>query len=93
MVLAMWALVRVMADLQFSLKKLALSSYFVNANLNKSKKMRERWVYGMIYLGSIMFFRRKKYRLISQYESFLAFHFCTIIAEVETYGFDFFKRK
>jgi len=39
MVLAMWALVRVMADLQFFLKKLALSTYFVNANLNKSKKM------------------------------------------------------
>jgi len=29
-----------MADLLFSLKKLALSPYFVNANLNKSKKIR-----------------------------------------------------
>ena len=40
MVLVMWALVRVMADLLFFLKKLALSPYFVNANLSKSKKMR-----------------------------------------------------
>jgi len=54
-----------MADLLFFLKKLALSPYFVNANLNKSKKMRERWVYGMIYLGSIMFFRWEKYRFVS----------------------------
>ena len=38
----------------------------------------------MVYLGSIMFFRREKYRLISQYESFLAFQFCTFIAEIET---------
>jgi len=29
-----------MADLLFSLKKLALSPYFVNANLYKSKKIR-----------------------------------------------------
>jgi len=29
-----------MADLLFFLKKLALSPYFVNANLNKSKKIR-----------------------------------------------------
>ncbi len=34
----------------------------------------------MICLGSVMFFRREKYRLVSQYESFSAFHFCTIIA-------------
>jgi hypothetical protein len=39
-VLAMWVLVRVMADFLFCLKKLALSHYFVNANLHKSKKMR-----------------------------------------------------
>jgi hypothetical protein len=32
----MWTLVSVMADLPFSLKKLALSAYFVNGNLNKS---------------------------------------------------------
>ena len=38
----------------------------------------------MIYIGSIMLFRRKKYRLVSQYLSFLAFHFCTIIAVVES---------
>jgi len=54
-----------MADLLFFLNKLALSSYFVNANLNKSKKMREWLVYGMIYLGSIMFFRWEKYRFVS----------------------------
>jgi len=53
-----------MADLLFSLKKLALSPYFVNANLSKSKKMRGWLVYGMIYLGSIMFFRWEKYRLL-----------------------------
>ncbi len=40
MVLAMWALVRVMADLLFYLKKLALSPYFVDVNLSESKKMR-----------------------------------------------------
>jgi len=44
--------------------------------------MREWLVYGMIYLGSIMFFRWEKYRLVSQYKSFLAFHFCTMIARL-----------
>ncbi len=34
----------------------------------------------MIYLGSIMFFRREKYRLVSVLESFSDFHFSTIIA-------------
>ena len=36
----------------------------------------------MIYLGSIMFFRREKYRLISLYESFSAFQFFPSIAEI-----------
>jgi len=31
-----------------------------------------------------MFFRRKKYRLVSVYESFSGFHFCTIIAVLES---------
>jgi hypothetical protein len=34
----------------------------------------------MIYLGSIMFFRWEKYRLVSEYESFSAFYFSTIVA-------------
>jgi hypothetical protein len=37
----------------------------------------EWWVYGMIYLGSITFFRREKYRLVSQYESFSDSYFST----------------
>ena len=36
----------------------------------------------MICLGSIVFFRWEKYRLVSVYESFSAFHFCTIIAVI-----------
>ena len=39
-VLAMWALVRVIVREPVFVTKLALSPYFVNANLNKSKKMR-----------------------------------------------------
>ena len=38
----------------------------------------------MIYLGSIMFFRREKYRFVLVMISFLAFYFSTIIAVVET---------
>jgi hypothetical protein len=38
----------------------------------------------MIYLGSILIFRRKKYRFVLVMISFSAFHFCTIIAEIET---------
>jgi hypothetical protein len=34
-----------MADLLLSVKKLALSPYFVNANFNKPKKMRVRSVW------------------------------------------------
>jgi hypothetical protein len=37
-----------MADLLFFLKKLALSPYFVNANLNKSKKMRVRSLWDVL---------------------------------------------
>ena len=58
------------------------------SNLNKSKKMRERWVYGTIYLGPIMFFRWEKYRFVLVMISFSAFHFCTIIAALETYTKD-----
>jgi len=40
----------------------------------------------MIYLGSIVFFRREKYRLVSVYQSFLAFLLFPIIAECKTFG-------
>jgi hypothetical protein len=33
----------------------------------------------MIYLGFIMFFRHEKYRLVTLLESFVIFHFSTII--------------
>ena len=49
-------------------------------NLCKSKKMRVVTLRN-IYGGSTMFFRRKKYRLVSVYESFLIFHFSTIIVK------------
>jgi len=49
-----------MADLLFSLKKLALSHYFVNANLYKSTKMREvglwndlPWFYNGFQAGKV----------------------------------------
>jgi hypothetical protein len=42
----------------------------------------------MIYLGSIMFFRWEKYRFVSPLESFLAFCFCTIIAEYKSEAMD-----
>jgi len=35
-----------------------------------------------------MLFRWKKYRVVSEYESFLAFQSCTIIAALETYTKD-----
>jgi hypothetical protein len=38
----------------------------------------------MIYLGSVMFFRREKYRFVLLIVGFLAFHFSTIIAVVES---------
>ena len=60
MVLAMWALVRVMADPLFSLKKLALSPYFVNVNPYESEKMREgsswndlSWFYDGFQAGKV----------------------------------------
>ena len=39
----------------------------------------------MIYLGFIMFFRHEKYRLVTLLESFVIFHFSTIIAEYCTF--------
>ena len=36
----------------------------------------------MIYPGSIMFFRWEKYRLVTLLESFVIFHFSTIIAVI-----------
>ncbi len=36
----------------------------------------------MLYLGSIMFLRRKKYRLVSEQETFLAFQMFPIIARL-----------
>ncbi len=51
-------------------------------NFYKSKKMRGWGVYGMIYLGSIIYFRREKYRFVLVMISFSAFHFCTIIAVI-----------
>ena len=44
--------------------------YDVGSDLYKSKKMRERWVYGMIFLGYMMFFRWEKYRLLTVLEGF-----------------------
>jgi hypothetical protein len=41
----------------------------------------------MLYLGSIMFFRWEKYRLVSVSLNVLAFHFCTIIAVNATLAF------
>jgi len=38
----------------------------------------------MLCLGSVMFFRREKYRLIPPLESFWAFQSFPIIAEIET---------
>jgi hypothetical protein len=38
----------------------------------------------MIYLGSIMFFRWEKYRLVLVNCKILGFHFCTIIAVLES---------
>ena len=47
----------------------------------------------MIYLGCIMFFRRKEYRLVLANWKILAFQFFPIIAVIETKRFDYFKRK
>jgi hypothetical protein len=38
----------------------------------------------MIYLGSIIYFRREKYRFVLVMISFSAFYFSIIIAEIET---------
>ena len=54
-------------------------------NLCKSKKMRVVTLRN-IYGGSTMFFRRKKYRLVSQYESFLIFQFFPIIAVIVSHS-------
>jgi len=40
----------------------------------------------MIHLGSIMFFRRKKYRFVLLIVGFFVFDFSTIIAAVESFG-------